>query len=375
MAKIVHIISGLGSGGAENILFQLVTKNTVENQQHYVVSLSGAGFYGEKLENANIKVYYLNLKSNPRHLFHIRRIISEIKPDIVQGWMYHGNIIASMLSIFVGLPIITWGIHASNFSSKTTSLLTRAFVFLGTLLSWLSPKKIIYVSEAAKLAHERIGYRKAKSIVIANGIDTNLFCADSQAPKKLCKELGLETGTKLIGMFARFHPLKGHDTFIEAAKLLHTQNPNVHYVLCGHGIDKNNENLVGQISDHGLTNNFHTLGQRDDLPYLTAALDIASSCSIDESFSLTTAEAMSSEVSVVVTENPGAKSVVGEYGIVVPISNAKATAQAWGDILDTPKDELTKVNTMARKRIIKHFSIEIMASNYERLYQDLITSN
>lgn len=371
MTKVIHIISGLGSGGAEKILFQLVTKNSNPVQQHYVISLSDKGFYGEKLEAAGISVHTLNLKTNPQNFFQLRKLISNISPDIIQGWMYHGNVIASLVSLFVGMPKVVWGVHASNFSAKTTSLSTRSFVFFGSFLSWLSPRKIIYVSQAAKQAHEKITYKRSKSLVIANGIDTNIFTPNKDAYTNLRKQLSLHKSCRLIGLIARFHPLKGHQTFVDAAKIFIESGLDAHFLLCGANIDNNNKILMEMINRAGLSPRFHLLGQRENISQITAGLDIANSCSLDESFSLTAAEAMSCEVPTVVTANAGAMSVVGDKGHIVPIGDARNMASEWKKVLETPDEELKKKNRAARKSIKDQFSIETMLINYQELYNKL----
>ena len=95
--KIVHIISALPIGGAEKTLFNLVSHDTNLKNKHIVISLSGQGPYGDKITDAGIKVISLgitNIFSSVYVLFKLYKLLKNIKPDVIQGWMYQGNLVA-----------------------------------------------------------------------------------------------------------------------------------------------------------------------------------------------------------------------------------------------------------------------------------------
>ena len=98
MKKIIHIISTLSSGGSEGVLFKLITTN--KNNKHYVISLSKGGFYSHKLKKSKIKIYHLdftNIKNTFFSIYKIKKIFDKIKPDIIQTWLYHADLIGGLV--------------------------------------------------------------------------------------------------------------------------------------------------------------------------------------------------------------------------------------------------------------------------------------
>ena len=101
--KILNIISGLDTGGAEWMLLKLVGTMDKTRFHSCVVSLREKGSIGELIENEEVKVYSLNIQgilSAPKALWNLIHILYKEKPDIIQGWMYHGNITAYIASLF-----------------------------------------------------------------------------------------------------------------------------------------------------------------------------------------------------------------------------------------------------------------------------------
>src|SRR5262249_44820860 len=154
------------------------------------------------------------------------------------------------------------------------------------------PRRIVCVSDASRTVHARFGYDAAKMEVIPNGFDLEEFAPDAGARPALRQELGLAQETPLIGMAARFHVQKGHRNFVEAAAKLHARVPQAHFVLCGKGVDANNSELAGWITQGGatLSSAFHLLGPRTDMRRFFATLDIATSSSLSEAFPMAVGE-------------------------------------------------------------------------------------
>ena len=91
--QIVHIITGLGDGGAEAVLYRMVISNQLP-EEHIVISLLEKSKYGDPLENNNIRVYYMDmgLKLNIfLKLYDLYLLLKHLKPDVIQTWMYHSD--------------------------------------------------------------------------------------------------------------------------------------------------------------------------------------------------------------------------------------------------------------------------------------------
>jgi glycosyltransferase involved in cell wall biosynthesis len=219
-----------------------------------------------------------------------------------------------------------------------------------------------------------MGYRPRQWTIIPNGIDTDQFKPNPEAVLSVRKELGLNSDTFLIAYIARYDPVKDHETFFLGAQQLLKFEPDVHFLLCGSGINMDNPAIATLIEHHGLRKNMHLLGQREDVSRLTAALDIACSTSISEGFSNTIAEAMACGVPCAVTDVGDSAQIVGETGKVVPPSDPQALAEAWEALIRMDPAARAELGVAARRRIQEYYSLETMVSRYRSLYEEILTS-
>ena len=377
--RILHVSVGLESGGAEMMLYKLVSRTDRSRFEPHVVSLTDEGpLIGRRLRKAHVPLTTLGFRRgtpNPGLVLALIRAMKSVKPDLVQTWMYHADLVGGLAGQFVrGVPII-WGLHNSHFDPKHAKpSLLRVVAANRRLSRWL-PTRIVCCSEAVRTIHANLGYDPAKLCTIPNGLDTSEFVPDSHAPSALKRELGIAPQSPLIGYIARWDPQKDHAMFLNAAKLIARQRGDVHFLLCGTGMESGNTELSRLVAEANLNGRLHLLGLRSDVPYITAGLDVASCCSsYGESFALVLGEAMACGVPVVSTNLPGPASVIGEEGWIVPTGNAEAIASAWRDMLSLTPPERAERGTRARQRIVEHFSIQKMVERYERLYTEVAAS-
>jgi glycosyltransferase involved in cell wall biosynthesis len=208
-------------------------------------------------------------------------------------------------------------------------------------------------------------------VVLPNGFDLDAFQPDPAARGSVRQELGISEETPLIGLVARFHPQKDHHNFMQAAAQLHARLPNVHFLLCGAGVTPENPALAQWVEEAGLRANVHLLGVRQDVPRLSAALDIATSSSSGEGFPNVVGEAMACGVPCVVTDVGDAALIVGETGRVVPPHDAQALADAWHDLLNAGEDYRYELGMAARRRVQECFSMTTISRRYEQLYEEI----
>jgi glycosyltransferase involved in cell wall biosynthesis len=187
------------------------------------------------------------------------------------------------------------------------------------------------------------------------------------------KEFGLRDDVLIIGLIARFHPMKDHECFLNAAALLIRQFRNVRFLLVGSNVSEANAKLTKLIEHLGLDQHVLLLGERNDIPRITAALDIATSSSAwGEGFGNSIGEAMSCGVPCVVTDVGDSAWIVGETGRVVPPSDPNALATAWESLIVLGSEGRNALGAMARERVRNIFSLDSVAAQYENLYTSLI---
>jgi glycosyltransferase involved in cell wall biosynthesis len=373
--KIVYIVTSLMTGGAEIMLCQLLSKLDRDRFAPVVISLKDRGTLGDRIESLGIPLYPLQIRSavpTPMAFWRLIRLIRQLQPDVIQGWMYHGNLAAQLVSMSCPghIPVL-WDIHASLYSlaleKKTTAMVIRA----GAKLSQYS-NKVVYVSQISQAQHEALGYSKSKSCFIPNACDPSLFKPSAEARTSVRAELGLADTSFLIGLICRYHPMKDHANFLRSAALLAQSHPAVHFVLAGQGVNAQNSTLTQLLEELGIAHRVHLLGERYDTPRLIAGLDLVSSASAyGEAWPVVLTEAMSCGVPCVVTNVGDSAWLVGDTGLVVLPRQPEALATAWQTMIELEPTQRRAMGNAARQRIIHDFSLESLVSQYETLYEQV----
>jgi glycosyltransferase involved in cell wall biosynthesis len=336
--RVLHLITDLQGGGAEALLYSLLTVDAANGHAHAVVSMLSGGPYVERITALGVPVHTLDMKRGRpswRAVRDFRALCAQHRPTIIQSWMYHANVLST-----------------------------------GAVLSGL-PDVIVANSDVTRVDHVRMGYRPRRWATIPNGFDVTRFRADCEARASVRAELGLPAETTLIGLVGRYDQQKDIPTFLRAASLLSQSGSTAKFLLVGHALDGQNPELMQAVAQLGLADDAHLLGFRSDIPRITAALDIATSTSISESFSNTIAEAMSCEVPCVVTDAANLPYLVGDAGIVVPRRDPAAVARAWQRLLDLGEDDRRELGRRGRHRIEARFSVQQMTEQYRALYQEV----
>ncbi len=376
--KIIHVITGLLVGGAETMLYQLVARLDRAIFHNIVVSLGDLGVMGSRIRDLGIPVFALGLhpsRPNPLPFLHLLSLLRRERPQILQTWLYHADLLGLLAGQMAGVPAIVWNIRCSEMRKDDFSQgLSLVIWMLAKLSPW--PQAIITNSLAGQLDHERFGYRARRWTIIPNGFDVDLFSLCTHGCSDLRRNLGLPANIPLIGLVARFHPKKDHANFLAAAGQLHKLHPEVDFVLVGKGSDANNLDLMNQINAMGLANQFHLLGERSDVAALTRILDIATSSSAyGEGFPNAVGEAMACGVPCVVTDVGDSAYLVGKTGEVVPPGNSTALAAAWHKILSLSDSDCQTLGRAARQRIVSHFSLAEIVRQYEQFYLELASGS
>jgi len=368
--RLVHIISDLSIGGAEMMLYKLLSRTDLDRFEPVVISMIDRGPLRARIEALGIPVHTMRMKPgvpSPLGFWRLVRLMRRLKPDLVFGWMYH-SCLAAQLARFC-LPQRTkvfWSIHSAIDSFALEKKLTTAVIRACALLSKLADR-VIFVSRASQTQHGPLGYSLGRSCVIPNGINTSEFVSSKESRGSVRAELGLPEHAVLIGMMGRYHPMKDYANFLQAAALISKQYPDTNFALIGQGIDDQNVELRRSIRELGLERRTRLLGERHDIPRIAAALDVFSLSSYSESFPNVIGEAMACEVSCAVTHVGDAPWIVGHAGRVVPPRDPRALADAWSEIIELGADGRITLGRAARSRVIEHFKLESVVAQYETL--------
>ncbi len=375
MIKIIHLITGLSTGGSEMTLYKLVKNMDRSRFSSLVVSLTPGGQVRKLIENENVQVIDLGMKRgaiNPAGIFRLSKIIRANKPDIWQTWLYHADFLGLVVSKLTGFAGLVWNIRCARMDPRDYSRTLSIIIWLLARFS-KRPMAVIVNSEAGKNEHEKMGYSPNRWELIPNAVDTKTFKPVPSARKAFRRELGISDETVLIGHTARFHPMKDHQTFILAAAQILADYPSVAFALVGSGIDKTNVELKNTIDDHLLGDKMFLLGERGDVPDIAPAFDIfVSSSAYGEGFSNAVGEAMACGVPCVVTDVGDSAMIVGETGRVVSPRDPKALAEGCEELISMSGEERGELGKKARERIENNFTIKMATSRYEALYENIV---
>jgi glycosyltransferase involved in cell wall biosynthesis len=374
--KVLHLITCLSAGGAEMMLFKLLSNTDRAKFEPCVVSLMKGGILEPQIKDLGIAVFSLDMdrgKPNIISLVHLNSLFKTIKPDIIQSWMYHCNIAASIVSLLSkDRRKVIWNIRHSLHDFKNEKPLTSFLIRIGALLSFM-PQKILYNSTVSRMQHESIGYRSRKGQVIPNGFDCERFKPDNVKYKELRTELDIPSNSLCVGMITRYHPMKDHANFLHAAAQLKLKFQNIKFLLVGSNVSNGNKKIVDLVKLLDLNENIHLLGERQDIPEILAGLDVlVLSSSGGEGFPNIVGEAMACAVPCVVTDVGDSAWIVADIGISVPRQNDKALANGIEQILNHSPEERSMLGMKARHRIMNEFLIETIGKKYENLYKKSI---
>lgn len=369
---VLHVITGLGLGGAETMLYRLLQVSSSDPTiRHRVLSLTSGSNYD--FRSIGVDVTFVDLKSfsNPfRALAALQTEIHRIKPDIVHSWLYHANI-ASALVVPRRTPLV-WGIHHALHDLAAEKPMLRLLILAGTFLSYFrSIKKIIFVSAASREQHLKRGYAKDKALVLANGFDTDKFMPNAQLRSSVRNRLGLRDENFVIGNFGRFHPIKDHHLLLHSFSLLVKEIPTARLLLAGTEIDSGNQNLMKLINALELKNHVLLLGPRDDVADLYNALDAYSLSSKSESLPNVIGEACATAVPCITTDVGDARLLAGNTALIVKCGDVDALFAAMRVLAMSKKDELIARGMEARNHIVQNYGIAKTVERHRSLYCQL----
>lgn len=376
--RIAFISSGLPTGGAELVLVSLLTSLDRERFDPIVISLRGEGDLGQTIRDLGVPVLALQLGLRPSLPWEVLKGIGTLRsfdPDVIQGWMYHGNLFSRFAApCMKRRPRLLFSIHNALSDWASESRLMRNIIRLNGILSHAADR-VIYPSEPSALQHESLGYAKNRTQIIPNGFDCDRFIPDTEDRAKIRNELGFNDDDFVIGMAARYHPVKDHATLLAAVRDTLDRCPFIRLLLCGPGVDNKNPELQSLIRKHGLFEVVTLLGNRRDMPRIYRAMDLLALSSKSESAPGVLAEAMASGVPCVATDVGVCKKTLAGTGWVVNPRDRRSIAEGLIAAAELPRESLKIRGEKARREIVSTLALSAMIEAYQSLLNATPTSS
>lgn len=372
--NILHCITGLSGDGAQRMLLRLVRGLEKDGMRNVVVSLGDRGALAPEFEASGVPVRALRMSgaaSFVSGLLALRTVVREFAPDIIQGWMYHANLLAIFVREARGsrLPVL-WNVRRGLDDLGERKRATHALV-RGS--AWLSSRasRIIYCSQRSREQHEAAGFSGHAPVVLGNGFDTDLFAPNAGHRARFRQELGLDENGVLIGNVGRFDVAKGHRILVEAFCDIAARHPAVHLACVGRGLEAQ---LVPSGVPLAIGKRIHLLPERDRVHEVFPAFDIYCSSSIAEGFPNVIAEALSTALPVVATDTGATRELVGSRGILVQPRSVAAIVAGLEELLRELPDSRRCRGEEGRNFILKEHSLARVVGLYRELYEGELTA-
>ena len=375
MPRIIYIITGLSTGGAEMALYNLLNGGIAERFNCLVISLADEGAMGEKIEALGVPVATLGMRNGLPSLGGLKTLytlVREFEPDVIQGWMYHGNLIASLARRMAsGSPSLVWNIRQSLYELKNEKFLTRQVIRLNRFFS-TEVDALLYNSQLSKKQHEAFGFSATESRVVPNGIDVQKYLLSSSHRKKIRSELGVLDDAVIVGHVARYHPMKDHQLFIKAAVKIAKRNAGIYFLLSGRNVLLENADIE-RLVPATLSNRFFFLGERNDVSELMCAMDVLClSSAWGEGFPNVIGEAMATGLPCVATNVGDSEIIIGDTGVTVPACSEDELISGIEMLAMMTHQERESLGEEARARIEDNYKLSEIVSRYTLLYKKLI---
>lgn len=368
--RILHLITSLDLGGAEAQLVTLATAMQRLGHVVEVVSLMPGGHNADRLRAAGVPVFDLDMRRGipaPGAILRLLRVLRRFQPEVLQSWLYHADLLALLATAFHRRTALVWNLRCSHLELRDHGHVLFAVIRLLACLS-RRPQAVVANSASGKKFHVDMGYRPLNWEIIPNALDTETFCPSERARGDVRAELGLSGSTPLVGLVARYHPMKDHVTFLNAAALAAKMCSETHFVLVGPGVTRDNSLLIEAVRELEIEECVHLLGGRTDIARLQAAWDVAVCSSYSEGFPNVLGEAMSCGVPCISTDVGDARLLLGDTGEIVPPRQAEALAAGIGRLLDLDRAERRILGERARQRVLDNFSTGVAVERYLNLY-------
>lgn len=372
MIRIVHIITGLGSGGAENMLYKLLKYSDKSKYYHEVISLMDEGVIGKRIRDEGVKIHSLNVsKANIfKSILYARRICKDF--DIINTWLYHADLFGFVIAKLLLKKKLIWNIRHSNLDKNANKSRTLMIVKINSLLSKFVDY-ITYNSNKAYETHKMNGYINNKYNIIPNGFELDKFKFISSNRKETRAKLNISNEEKVLITVGRWDIQKDYYTLFKAVNELALKIADFKLLMVGTNLDYSNKELLELVSKYNLMDNILLLGKRDDIPELLSAADIYLSSSLGESFSNAIGEAMACALPCIVTDVGDSRIMVDRFGAVVPPRNYLLMAEK---IINYINDDNLGRSFESRNRIINNYEIKKIVIEFEdKVYKNLLVGD
>ena len=359
--------------GSEKNITQLMMHMDKDRFQFFIAcfipgplayNMIGSGFSVYTLYRAGVHTY-----GGLKNLFLFNKIIRENDISLIITYHEASDSYGLIISKIYGIPVIS---NRRDMGFKTDARQRMIYRLFGRFFNG-----VIAVSHGVEEEIVRRGwFPKNRVITIYNGVQLKDY-TDGQDVDEIKANIGINRDRLIVGTVANLRWVKGIQWLIEAASIISKHNPEVEFLIIGDDLNepgctrKDMESVANKLNVLGKV---HFMGKRNDVRDLISVFDVAVVPSLSEGFSNTILEYMASSKPVIATDVGGNREGVlhGETGLLVPPKDSLALAQAIRAVLED-KELALRFGRAGRRRVEENFSLEKMVTNYEHLFEQMMT--
>lgn len=366
--RVLQVIPTLDRSGAEKQMALLAAGLPRERFRVEVAALTRLGPLEAELREAGVPVHAIRkrLKLDPAALSRLIRLMRAGRFDVVQTWIFAANVYGRIAARRAGVPVVVTAEMAVDLWKRPAHLAIDRRLARST-------DCVVGNSAAVVDFYRRAGVPAEKLRRIDSGIEPGEPPAVDLA--SLRAELDLPTDAPLVLFAGRLSAQKRVEDLLFALDLLHHVRPDVRTLIVGDGPLR--ERLVERAAAFRLLEGraVRFLGHRDDVPRLMAAADVLVLPSAYEGLPNVVLEAMCFRKPVVATAAPGTAEVVvdGETGLLVPVGDRPALAQAIRRVVEDP-GLAARLGRAGRVRVETDYRLDAMIGRFADLYEELARS-
>lgn len=373
--RIVHVIDGLGRGGAEQLLavYAPELKRIGHDVQVVVLQEKDGNPQAARLRQAGIPVTLVRIDKIKRldQLWRAVRVLRLLRPDIIHAHLQFANITAALARRFLGVPAVAT-LHTLEHPTGLDRSSRRLWLMNRALDS--SVDRVICLSRASATAARQNGLVKVQLEILGNGIDLGPYDAPpGQTRAEVRSTLGIAQDAALIITVAVLRPEKGIDRLVSAMQAICDAHPKAHLLVVGDGPQF--APLKAQIGDLRLGDAVTLAGFRDDVPDLMRAADIFVLPTLGDALPTVVMEAMAAHLPVVVSDVGGLSDMVtqGVEGTLVPPDDVAALARAVTALLQN-EPARAQTGRAARERAERDFTLQGQVARLVAIYGQLVAT-
>jgi glycosyltransferase involved in cell wall biosynthesis len=363
--KILQLLVTMPVGGAEIMVADIATGLDPGRFEVVTACLGPPGPMGEELRGRGKRVISLGLDlkgtAGVRLVGEIRRLLQEIRPDILHTHLYHANLYGRIAALGLGLPGVVATVHNIYARVKLHRCLANY------LLARLADYVLVFSPQVREdvRRYDRVPADRLRMLTPGVRLEeTN--SGESKAEAR--RSLGVSGFC--LGNVARLEEQKGHEDLLAALQQIRGSIPELTVLLVGEGTRE--AHLRGLTRELGLQEVVRFLGTRRDIPRILQALDVFVMPSRWEGIPLTLLEAMGQGLPAISTRVGRAPEIIedGANGRLAPVGDPEALAGAILELYREP-EKRKQWGEQARRTVREKYTLEHFLAQFAAIYLEL----